>query len=114
MKLIVKQVQNNEEEEEEEICLQPVNMSFPVMKELSAKRLVGMFDYIRENPNLVVNGFVHAGISTAFDVYIDSSTLSLFYSCFITSLVLFLLNVQSVSIPTLTVQFYFSDNEAEC
>ena len=36
MKLIVKQVQNNEEEEEEEMCLQPVNMSFPVMKELSA------------------------------------------------------------------------------
>ena len=47
---IVKQVKNNEEEEEEEICLQLVNMSFPVMKELSAKWLVGMFDYIRENP----------------------------------------------------------------
>ena len=32
---IVKQVQNNEEKEEEEMCLQQVNMSFPVMKELS-------------------------------------------------------------------------------
>ena len=31
---IAKQVQNNEAEEEE-MCLQPVNMSFPVMKELS-------------------------------------------------------------------------------
>lgn len=85
---IVKQVKNNEEEEEEEMCLQPVNMSFPVMKELSAKWLVGMFDYIRENPNLVVNGFVHAGISTAFDGYIDSTmdlnivlVLFLFYTC---------------------------------
>ena len=70
---IVKQVQNNEEGKEEEMCLQSVNMSFPVMKELSAKWLVGMFDYIQENPNLVMNGFVHAGISTAFDGYIDST-----------------------------------------
>ena len=70
----MKQVEDNndEEEEGEEKCLQPVNMSFPVVKELNAKWLVGMFDYICEHPHVIVNGFIRAGIAAAFDGNIDS------------------------------------------
>ena len=36
---------------------------------MGAKRLVEMFRYISDNPQFIVNGFIHAGISTALDGY---------------------------------------------
>ena len=42
-------------------------MSMAVMKEIGAKWLVDMADYISNNPDFIVNGFLHAGISQALD-----------------------------------------------
>ena len=47
--------------------LKPVDLSMPVMRELSAKWLVGAVEYIKNNPSLVVNGFLHSGIIDALD-----------------------------------------------
>ena len=68
---IVKQL---EESEDEEVSLQPVNLSFPVLKELGAKWLVGMEEYIQKNPSFIVNGFIHAGITAAFDGRVESES----------------------------------------
>lgn len=38
-----------------------------VMKEASASWLVEMWDDISDNPQFIVNGFLHAGISKALD-----------------------------------------------
>ena len=38
-----------------------------VMKEIGSKWLVDAADYISNNPHIIVNGFVHAGISSALD-----------------------------------------------
>ena len=47
--------------------LHPVDLSLPVMKELISKWIVDMHDYIADNPQFIVNGFVRAGISGALD-----------------------------------------------
>ena len=44
-----------------------VNFWIPILKVLGAKWLVQMADYFSENPQLIVNGFVWAGISSALD-----------------------------------------------
>ena len=47
--------------------LQPVNLGLPVLKELGAQWMVEMADYFTENPQIIVNGFVRAGITAALD-----------------------------------------------
>ena len=47
--------------------LQPIDLSLPLLKELGAKWLVEMFEYITSNPQIVVNGFVKSGIPSALD-----------------------------------------------
>ena len=47
--------------------LEPVDLSLPVMKELCAKWILEMFEYISVNPQMMVKGFVQAGISKALD-----------------------------------------------
>ena len=47
--------------------LEPVSLSLPVLKELGAKWLVQMSEYFAVNPQIVVNGFVKAGITAALD-----------------------------------------------
>ena len=37
--------------------LQPMEMGMPIMKEISAKWLVDMAEYIRDNHQIIVNGF---------------------------------------------------------
>ena len=51
--------------------LQPINLGMPVLKELGAKWTVEMAEYFGENPQIVVNGFVKAGIAGALDGHID-------------------------------------------
>ena len=46
---------------------EPVNLSLPVMKELCSKWILEMFEYISANPQMIVKGFVRAGISKALD-----------------------------------------------
>ncbi len=54
-------------EELESIELNPVRLSLPLMKELVASWLVEMFEYIQNNPQIAVNGFLRAGICDALD-----------------------------------------------
>ena len=53
--------------EVESTDLEPVSLSLPVLKELGAKWLVQMAVYFSDNPQIVVNGFVKAGITAALD-----------------------------------------------
>ena len=54
--------------------LQPINLGLPLMKELGAKWMVEMADYFTQNPQIIVNGFVRAGIAGALDGYVDKET----------------------------------------
>ena len=63
---VTKQLQGKDVESVE---LEPINLCFPAVKELSAKWLVEMADYISDNPQFIVNGFRRAGISEALDGY---------------------------------------------
>ena len=55
------------EERLESTDLEPINLSLPVLKELGAKWLVQMAEYFADNPQIIVNGFVKAGITAALD-----------------------------------------------
>lgn len=56
--------------------LQPINLGLPLMKELGAKWMVEMADYFAQNPQIIVNGFVRAGIAGALDGHVDKETAS--------------------------------------
>ena len=43
--------------------LQPIPLNLPCLKELGAKWLVEAANYMSENPQMIVSGFVKAGIS---------------------------------------------------
>ena len=51
----------------EDITLDPVDLSLSNTKNIGAKWLVEAIKYIANNPQFVVNGFVHAGICRALD-----------------------------------------------
>ena len=48
-------------------ALQPVDMGLPRMKELGAKWIEQMVEYISDNPQFIVRGFVRSGNSLALD-----------------------------------------------
>lgn len=52
--------------------LAPVDMSLAVMKELSAKWLVEMVQYLSDNPHFIVKGFTTSGIAGALDGFRDN------------------------------------------
>lgn len=43
--------------------LQLINLELPVLKELGAKWIVEMAEYFAENPQIIVKGFVKAGLA---------------------------------------------------
>jgi len=45
----------------------PVNLTSVEMKHIGAQWLVRLFEHVSNNPHLVVNGFIAAGITGAFD-----------------------------------------------
>ena len=45
-------------EDLEDIDIQPTDLSMPVMKEVSARWLVDMAEHIRDNPQVIVSGFL--------------------------------------------------------
>ena len=51
----------------EELEIQPIDISMSAMKEVSAKWLVSAVNYIRDNPGIIVNGFIRSGIMGALD-----------------------------------------------
>ena len=47
------------------VAVEPIDLSMGMMKEVGAKWLVDMANYIGDNPQFIVNGFIHAGIAKA-------------------------------------------------
>ena len=47
--------------------LQPVDLGMAALKEVGGKWLVNMSNYISDNPQIIVNGFIHTGIAGALD-----------------------------------------------
>lgn len=46
--------------------IEPIKYPLPVMRELGAQWLASMHEYISDNPTIIVNGFLKAGILQAF------------------------------------------------
>lgn len=65
---ITKQLEGNDIES---VDLKPVNLALPVLKELGARWMVEMAEYFNDNPQIIVNGFVKAGIAGAVDGHVD-------------------------------------------
>ena len=65
---ITKQLQGSEIES---VDLQPINLGLPILKELGARWMVEMAEYFADNPQIIVNGFVMAGIAGALDGHAD-------------------------------------------
>ena len=49
------------------VVLEQVDLSLPLMKELGAKLLTEIAEYLSANPQFVVNGFIHSGITHTLD-----------------------------------------------
>ena len=64
---VIRQLDGKELDDLEEAELTPIDLSMPVMKEASAKWFVDAAEYISDNPSLIVSGFIHSGITSAFD-----------------------------------------------
>ena len=47
--------------------IQPIEMGMPLMKEISAKWLVDMAQYLSDNPQIIANSFIRSGIPGALD-----------------------------------------------
>ena len=57
---IIKQLNGKDIETTE---LEPIGLNLATLRELMAKWLVEMANYIAENPLIIVNGFIKAGIT---------------------------------------------------
>ena len=64
---VTKQLQGKDFGELEEAELLPIDLSMPVMKEVGAKWLVEMADYLSDKPQFVVNRFIQSGITAVID-----------------------------------------------
>ena len=61
---VMKQLDGKEDEATE---IQPINLGLPMLKELGARWLVQMAEYFADNPQIIANGFIRAGIASALD-----------------------------------------------
>ena len=57
------------------MVLEPVDLSLARMKNISANWLLEMWEYIVDNPQFVVNGFIRSGICCALDGVISDNEL---------------------------------------
>ena len=75
---LMKQLQeiDVEDEEDVDVDMEPVDISLAHLKELGGKWMVGMaeLEYIAENPQIIVNGFVRSVITTALDQFDNAGT----------------------------------------
>ena len=61
----------------ETVAVEPSDLSMGMMKEIGAKWLVDMTHYIGDNPQFIVNSFIHASITKALNGEdIDNSSAS--------------------------------------
>ena len=63
---VMKQLEERDDDLQE-AEIQPIEMGMPLMKEISAKWLVDMAQYLSDNPQIIVNGFIRSGIPGALD-----------------------------------------------
>ena len=56
-----------DEKENEATELETINFGVPMLKKLGAKWLVQMSEYFADNPHIIVNGLIRAGITSALD-----------------------------------------------
>ena len=61
---VMKQLDGKEDEATE---IQLINLGLPMLKELGAKWPVGIADYFADNPQIIVNGLIRAGIASTLD-----------------------------------------------
>ena len=54
--------------------IQPIDLGLPVLKYCGARWLVEAAEYISKNHQIIVKGFIKAGITTALDGIRESST----------------------------------------
>jgi len=66
-KEILQQLKANNGVPLNQIELDSIDLGLPALKEFGAQWLVKMVQYIEDNPQFVVNGFIKAGISRALD-----------------------------------------------
>lgn len=62
---VMKQRGDGKEDEATEI--QPINLGLPMLKEVGARWLVQMAEYFANNSQIIINGFIRAGITSALD-----------------------------------------------
>lgn len=60
----------------ESVEFEPVDFSLAAVREMTAKWLVGMAEYIADNPHIIVRGFLRSGIPAALDGSIESESES--------------------------------------
>ena len=73
---VMQQLDGKDMDDLESTKIQPINLGMPILKEVSAKWLVGMVEYITSNPQFIVNGFICCGISSAIDGVVDMGSAS--------------------------------------
>ena len=61
-------------EDTDPLQVQPINLTSAVMKSVGARWIVQMYEYIHDNPSLVVNGLYKAGIPQAINSCNEPST----------------------------------------
>ena len=64
---VMQQLDGREIDDLEEAELEPIELGMPLLKEVGAKWLVEMAEYISDNPQFVVHGFIQSGISGAIE-----------------------------------------------
>ena len=73
---VIQQLDGKDMDDLESTEIQPINLGMPILKEVSAKWLDGMVEHITNNPQIIVNGFIRTGISSAIDGVVDMGSAS--------------------------------------
>jgi len=61
----------------EDVVLEPIDLSLPVLKNISDEWFIKMADYISSNSQIIVNNFIKAGICRPLDGVTSDEELDL-------------------------------------
>lgn len=70
---VVKQLSGKSMDDLEEAEIEPIDLSMPAIKNIGAKWMVEMAEYISNNPQFIVKGFIRSGITGTVDGAIEDS-----------------------------------------
>ena len=68
---VTQQLAEHDTEDLSSVPLSPIDLSLAALKEIGAKWLVEMVQYLRMNPDIIVNGFIRTGIADALDAHMQ-------------------------------------------